>query len=160
VIPDRALLVAEVRGGTGELCESMYERAVHVVKAAAEMYECEAELRPMGQAGTAESDPTLAKQVRASAGHIGRFTFHDVDSVGGSEDFTEMMRAVQSTGGLATNIGIGADFGGTRRDDSDRSRVLAPHSPTFDFDERALDLGVRLLSRLVVDLAHGWREEG
>jgi aminobenzoyl-glutamate utilization protein A len=158
VIPDHALLVAEVRGGTSELCESMYERAVHVVKAAAEMYECTAEIRPMGRAGTAESDPTLAKQVRVSAGRVGRFTFHEVDAVGGSEDFTEMMRAVQAHGGLAANIGIGADYHGTRKDDPDRSRVLAPHSPTFDFDERALGVAVRVLSRLIVDLAAELRD--
>ena len=159
VIPDRALLIAEVRGGTGELCESMYERAVRVVKSAAVMYECDAEIHPMGQAGSAESDPTLAKQVRTSAGRAGRFTFHDVSAVGGSEDFVEMMRAVQAHGGLAANIGIGADFHGTRRDDADRSRVLAPHSPTFDFDERGLGVGVRVLSHLAVDLAAAWRAE-
>jgi len=63
------------------------------------------------------------------------------------------MRAVQARGGLAVNIGIGADAHGTRREDSDRSRVLAAHTATFDFDESALGVGVRLLSRLALDLA-------
>jgi aminobenzoyl-glutamate utilization protein A len=117
------------------------------------MYDCEVEIRPMGQADTAQSDPTLAQRLERVAGRPGEFAFHRVEAVGGSEDFTEMMRAVQSRGGLATSLGIGADAHGTRRDTADRSCVLAPHSATFDFDERALGIAVRVLSRLVVDLA-------
>ena len=116
------------------------------------MYDCEVEIRPMGQADTAQSDPTLAQRLERVAGRPGEFAFHRVEAVGGSEDFTEMMRAVQSRGGLATSLGIGADAHGTRRDTADRSCVLAPHSATFDFDERALGIAVRVLSRLVVDL--------
>ncbi|MCX6092038.1 MAG: amidohydrolase [Candidatus Bipolaricaulota bacterium] len=153
VIPDRALLVAEVRGGTSALCHSMYERAMRVIEGAAAMYDCEVEILPMGQADTAQSDPTLAQRLERVSGHPGEFAFHHVEAVGGSEDFTEMMRAVQSRGGLATSLGIGADAHGTRRDAVDRSRVLAAHSATFDFDERALGVAVRVLSRLVVDLA-------
>jgi aminobenzoyl-glutamate utilization protein A len=159
VIPDRGLLVVEVRGGTTELCESMYERALRVVEGAAAMYGCGVEIRPMGQAGTAQSDPTLAQRVETVAARVGEFTFHTVDAVGGSEDFTEMMRAVQSKGGLATNIGIGADARGTRRDDADRSHVLPPHSSVFDFDEKALGVAVHVLSSLVADLAIGRREQ-
>ncbi len=155
VIPSHALLVAEVRGATTALCDAMYERAIRVIQSSAALYGCEAEVRPMGQAGTADSDPSLARQARASAGWAGRFAFHEVDSVGGSEDFTEMMRAVQAHGGLAVNLGIGADAGGTRRGDADRRRVLAAHSATFDFDERALGVAVRVLTHLTVDLLAG-----
>lgn len=153
VIPDRALLVAEVRGATTALCESMYERAVRVIQGAASMYDCSVEVRPMGRADTAASDPPLAERIERVARGMGDFTFHKVEAVGGSEDFTEMMRAVQARGGLAANVGIGADAHGTRRGDADRSRVLAAHSARFDFDEAALGVAVRLLSHLVVDLA-------
>ncbi len=153
VIPERALLVAEVRGATHALCQSMYDRAMQVVRAAAAMYGCVVEIRSMGQSDTAQSDPTLAGRVEAAAAAVGPFSFCHIDGMGGSEDFTEMMRVVQARGGLATNIGIGADLGGTRRDDADRSHVLAPHTSIFDFDERALGMAVHILSRLVVDLA-------
>lgn len=153
VIPDRALLVAEVRGASSDLCDSMFERAVRVIEGAAAMYGCGVEIRPMGRAGTASSDPSLAERVEQAAHRLGSFAFHTVDAVGGSEDFTEMMRAVQARGGRAVNIGVGADAGGTRRGDADRSRVLAAHSATFDFDEAALAVAVRLLSHLTVDLA-------
>jgi len=153
VIPDRALLAAEVRGATRELCQSMYDRAAQVVHAAAEMYGCRAEIRSMGQADTAQSDPTLVDRVEKASRAVGPFVFHRVEGVGGSEDFTEMMRAVQARGGLAANIGIGADLGGIRREDQDRSRVLAPHSSSFDFDEAALSIAVHVLVRLVIGLA-------
>jgi aminobenzoyl-glutamate utilization protein A len=158
VIPDRALLVAEVRGGTGALCQSMYERAERVVAAAAAMYGCAVSITPMGQADTAQSDPYLARRVENAGERVGPFTFHDVDAVGGSEDFTEMMRAVQARGGLATSVGIGADFHGISRDDVNRSSLLAPHSGAFDFDERALGVAVRVLSCLVIDLAREAQE--
>jgi aminobenzoyl-glutamate utilization protein A len=112
----------------------------------------------MGQADTAQSDPDLARRVENVATRVGPFTFHDVDAVGGSEDFTEMMRAVQARGGLATSVGIGADYHGISRDDVDRSGLLAPHSSLFDFDERALAVAVRVLSRLVIDLAREAQE--
>jgi aminobenzoyl-glutamate utilization protein A len=158
VIPDRALLVAEVRGGTGALCQSMYERAAHVVAAAAAMYGCTVDITPMGQAGTAQSDPDLARRVENAGARVGPFTFHNVDAIGGSEDFTEMMRAVQARGGLATSVGIGGDYHGISRDDANRSGLLAPHSGVFDFDERALGVAVRVLSRLVIDLAREAQE--
>jgi aminobenzoyl-glutamate utilization protein A len=154
VIPDRALLVCEVRGETTDLCESMYARAAHVVASAASLYGCSAALCPMGQAGTASSDTELADRARKTASDLGDgFRFYDVDRMGGSEDFTEMMARVQSRGGLATCIGIGADLHGIRKEDADRSRALPAHGDRFDFDERALFFAVRLLSCLSADLA-------
>jgi aminobenzoyl-glutamate utilization protein A len=52
-----------------------------------------------------------------------------------------MMRRVQERGGLATNIGIGADLGG-----------WGHHTAEFDLDERALRVAVRLLSAVVLDI--------
>ncbi len=152
IIPDRALLVAEVRGETSALCDSMYERAVRVVESSAAMFGCEARVRPMGEAATAASDAVLVGRVKEVGAELGECTFHDVKRMGGSEDFTEMMRRVQARGGLATNIGIGADLHGVCWDDPDRSRVLGAHTPVFDFDERALGLAVRLLAALTIDV--------
>ncbi|MEN6369180.1 MAG: amidohydrolase [Thermotogota bacterium] len=151
IVPSRAVLVAEVRGETSPLCDSMYERAMRVVESAASMYNCGTTVRPMGEAGTASCDAALAERVKTIGARLGGFTFQSVDRMGGSEDFTEMMRRVQSHGGLATNIGVGADLHGVRRDALDRSAVLGGHTPTFDFDERALGLAVHLLAALAID---------
>jgi len=61
---------------------------------------------------------------------------------GGSEDYTYMMARVQERGGLAVNIGVGAQLGG-----------WGHHTAEFDIDERALTIATRLLSVLVLDLA-------
>jgi len=151
IVPGRALLVAEVRGESSALCDSMYERAMRVVESSASMYGCGAAVRSMGEAGTAICDAILAERVKAIGARWGDFAFESADRMGGSEDFTEMMRRVQSHGGLATNIGVGADFHGVLRNAPIRSSVLGGHTPTFDFDERALALAVHLLASLTID---------
>lgn len=154
VIPAEAHLVAEVRGETSELCDSMYERAVAIVESAAAMQGCTASIRAMGQAGTANSDTRLAAHVQAVAARLtdAHPTFHTLEKMGGSEDFTEMMRCVQEQGGLATNIGIGADAHGIAYKDDAREKVLPAHTGIYDFDERALAFTTRLLTALVFDL--------
>jgi aminobenzoyl-glutamate utilization protein A len=152
VVPARALLVAEVRGATAELCEFMADRAKQVVSAAADMYGCSAEIRAMGQAVTAASDASLARRIEQTAARVGDFRYFRVDEIGGSEDFTEMMRRVQERGGLAANVGIGADLTGVHHDDAERSRLLPAHSSVFDFDERALSTAVRILGSLALEL--------
>ena len=152
VIPENALLVAEVRGETTELCDSMYERAARIISSAAQMHGCSFEIRPMGQAGTASSDPALAERVRSIAEQSLHAKAYDLAKLGGSEDFTEMMARVQQQGGQAANIGIGADFHGIQKGQEPRERILPAHTGIYDFDERALGFAVQLLSHLVLEL--------
>ena len=152
VIPADADLVVEVRGETSELCDSMHAKAIRVVEAAAAMYGCSVSIRAMGAAGTAESDRPLAERVTAVARQIGPHTMHSVDKMGGSEDFTEMMRRVQDRGGQACYVGIGADLYGIRHHDANRVQVLAAHTGRYDFDENALILAAELFSALALDL--------
>lgn len=159
VIPAQAHLVAEVRGETTSLCESMYQRALIVIESAAAMHGCCACVREMGQAGTAYSDAALADRVQAIASQLPDTSFHEMEKMGGSEDFTEMMRRVQERGGLVTNIGIGADFHGTRHLDKQRDRVLPAHTGVYDFDERALPFAARLLATVGFDLMESHSSE-
>jgi len=154
VIPAEAHLVAEVRGETSELCDSMYQRAVAIVESAATMQGCSASIRAMGQAGTASSDRLLADRVQALAARLAgtQPTFHTLEKMGGSEDFTEMMRRVQERNGLATNIGVGADSHGVGYKDESLENVLPAHTGIYDFDERALAFTTRLLTTIVFDL--------
>ena len=152
VIPAESTLVAEVRGETSELCNSMYDRAMAVIESSAAMHGCMSSVRAMGGAGTAQSDEALAQRVQTIASRIPDVAFHKMEKMGGSEDFTEMMKRVQEKGGLATNIGIGADFYGTHYRDLDRERVLPAHTGIYDIDERALAFATRLLSTIIFDL--------
>jgi aminobenzoyl-glutamate utilization protein A len=146
VIPDSAHLAIETRGATTELNEYMLERALRVLEAAAGMHDCTLETRMMGEAQSANSDPDLASRVEEVASQAGGFTTRSREEGGGSEDFTYMMRRVQERGGLATNVGIGADLGG-----------WGHHTAAFDFDEGALADAIRLLSAFTLELM---REQG
>jgi aminobenzoyl-glutamate utilization protein A len=144
VICPSAHLVVETRGETTELNEYMEASARRVLEAAAAMYECGLEIRAMGGAQSGSSDASLASRVERIALQIGGFSIRAREKGGGSEDFTYMMQRVQQRGGLATNVGIGADLGG-----------WGHHTADFDLDERALGTAVNLLCSVVMDLLAG-----
>jgi aminobenzoyl-glutamate utilization protein A len=141
IIPDRAHLVIETRGANTALNEYMFAQALRVLEAAASMHDCSLQLQPMGGAQSADSDAALAERVAGVAQRLGGFTLREPEPSGGSEDFTYMMTRVQERGGLATNIGIGADLGG-----------WGHHTVEFDIDERALGAAVALLSAVTWEL--------
>ncbi|MEJ2211989.1 MAG: amidohydrolase [Anaerolineae bacterium] len=141
VIPDRAHLAIETRGGSTELNEFVFGYALRVLEAAAAMHDCSLQLRAMGGAQSADSDAALMERVAGVARDLGGWTLREPEASGGSEDFTYMMARVQENGGLATNIGIGADLGG-----------WGHHTSEFDIDERVLRLGVELLSAVTLEL--------
>lgn len=140
VIPAVAHLVIETRGATTDLNEYVYDHAVRILEGAAAMHDCTLEIEAMGSAQSASSDAELAERIAAIASGLG-FALRPPDGSGGSEDFTYMMARVQSRGGSATNIGVGANLGG-----------WGHHTAEFDIDERALKGAVELLSLAVLDL--------
>jgi aminobenzoyl-glutamate utilization protein A len=153
VIPAHAHLVAETRGETQELSDYMYARAMQVLEAAAGMYSCELLVKRMGEAQSAQSDQELSERVQRVAERMGGFRFFAPLSTGGSEDFTFMMRRVQQQGGMATSVGLGADYHGISQAATEgRDGVLGAHTSLFDLDERVLQVAVRLLSAVTLDL--------
>ena len=141
VICPQAHMAIETRGQTSELNDFMYQRAITIIRSAAEMYGCSLEIRQMGNAQSATSDPKLVQRIEEIAHELGGFTPRAPEGGGGSEDYTYMMRRVQERGGLATNIGIGADLGG-----------FGHHTAEFDFDERGMAKAVELLTAIAMDL--------
>jgi len=141
VIAPSAHLVIETRGATSKLNDYMVDAAARVLESAAAMYECELEIRPMGGAMSADSDPALAERVSRVVDVLPGMAARDAEPGGGSEDFTYMMRRVQERGGLATNIGFGADLGN-----------WGHHTAAFDIDEAALSMAVKLLVATTLDL--------
>ena len=152
ICPDAHLLI-ETRGETTELNDYMYEKAIKILKSSANMYNCNLEIKEMGGAQNANSDEELAKRVEKIANEIGGFLFFPSRKGGGSEDITYMMKRVQDNGGLATNIGIGADLNGISINDINRrEEVLGAHTSFFDFDERAITISMKLLPLVVFDI--------
>ncbi len=141
VIPPSALLLIETRGETSALNDYMYTAAVRILESAAAMYDCELEIRAMGAAQSATCDPALTAHISQLTEGLAELRMVERRPGAGSEDYTYMMRRVQARGGLATAIGLGADFGG-----------YGHHTPEFDFDEAALALAVKLLTGVVLDL--------
>ncbi len=153
VVPDRALLVVETRGETTELSEYMYDRAVDAVTGAALMHGCTVEVRDMGAAPSGASSPELADRIQRVAEQVGGFRFFPPFNLGGSEDFTYMMERVQERGGLATNVGFGADTRGIGLETREgRDSVLRSHTDRFDFDEGAMVPAMTLLVAACLDV--------
>jgi len=85
-----------------------------------------------------DGDPTLAGAVGDVARELQ--SIRDVTEtapLGASEDATFLMRRVHDQGGRAVYLLVGTDH------------PTAHHTPTFDIDERSLDIGVELLTTCV-----------
>ncbi|MEZ3144764.1 amidohydrolase [Halobaculum sp. MBLA0143] len=142
IVPEDAFVEGEVRGETTELMEYTDERAERVFQSAADMHDVDVETTRLGRAPSAESDEALVDVVTDVAGEN-----EAVDSVvrrdelGGSEDATFMMQAVQDNGGLATYVGVGTSHPGGH------------HTGTFDVEEASLDIGVDVLTGAVEAVA-------
>lgn len=139
VIPDYARIELEIRGETSELNDYMEAYARRILKAAADMHDCTLELQVMGAAGSLESSPELMRAIQAVAPACGLKPSQKLRAVShGSEDFAYMMNRVQERGGQASFMQLTVPTAG------------AAHSPTFDFDERALVNGVRAFAGFVL----------
>ncbi|MFP8953912.1 amidohydrolase [Natrialbaceae archaeon A-arb3/5] len=135
IIPEEARIVAEVRGETTELMEYMRSNARRVLESAAEMHDCELEIDIGAEAPSATSDADLVSIVADVAGETaGVERVLERDELGGSEDATFLMQAVQENGGSACYVGVGTDHPGGH------------HTSTFDVDEASIGHGVDVLA--------------
>ncbi|NEU57558.1 amidohydrolase [Halorussus sp. MSC15.2] len=142
IIPEEAFVEGEVRGETTELKDYMKERARRVLESAAEMHGCEVDITTNGEAPSAESDDELVGVVADVAGGTGGVeNVVERDELGGSEDATYLMRAVQRNGGKAAYVGVGTDHPGGH------------HTATFDVDEESIPVGIDVLAGAIRDIA-------
>lgn len=142
VVPAEAHLVLETRGRNADIDRYMREYAERILHHAASMHEVECRVQPMGEGVDAMSDDDLVDLVfRLAEKHrIFPLLKRKVSEFGGSEDFTHLMRRVQSRGGKATYLMLGSKLAGNH------------HTQTFDFDETCLIKGVEILSRLALEV--------
>ena len=140
VIPDSATLKVETRGVNAEINSFMLQEAQRVAKAAGDMWNCACDIFPLkmvpGGTSNSEMSVRIAEIVRA----IPAFT-HIVQEgdFGATEDFAVLLEAIQRIGGQGVYIQLGAE------------RAAGHHSDRFDFDEKALPLGLELLARIALD---------
>ncbi len=142
VIPPKALMKVETRGLTMDLNSYVYDRAMEAVSGAAAMYGVEMSMASMGAAVDALSDKSLVDLVGEKALLVeGITTLAPEVSLGGSEDVSWMMRAVQKRGGKAVYFVLGTDI------------AAGHHNEYFDLDESVLDYGPVLFAELAVTLS-------
>ncbi|MGN0734957.1 MAG: amidohydrolase [Anaerovoracaceae bacterium] len=137
-IAPNATICLEYRGETEAIETYAAQRVDNILKGAAEMYGCQLKITDYGNTVTAKSDRSLMELIRETAEEEGLFTrrIFEIGNVGGSDDATVMMRCVQSHGGVATYMGIGAD-------------ITHPlHNEAFDFDEASLEEAILLCENI------------
>ncbi len=135
IIAETARMEVEARGETTALMLYMAEKVETVCQSAATMHDCTVDHERGASAPSAESNDELAAIVGEVAGSVtGVDRILPSDQLGGSEDATYLMRAVQQRGGLACYVGVGTDHPGGH------------HTPTFDVDEESIRHGIEVLS--------------
>ena len=135
VTADKALLKLETRGATSAINEFMETEAERVIEAAAAMYGVEVSVEKVGGAAGGSNTPELAAFVAKRAKELGVFSkiVNDCD-FGASEDFAYFMERVQSHGGQAAYLMVGADL------------AAGHHDSHFNFDENALPNAAKILA--------------
>ncbi len=141
VIPDKAVIKLETRGTTSDINEYVYQEAVRIINASADMHAVKVDIKEMGSAQSAVSDAWLVDHIQKLAEESGLFSKVLPSCVfGGSDDYAYFMNRVQELGGKSTYLGVGATL------------AAGHHNSYFDFDEKALNLAVILTVTCAVDL--------
>ena len=141
IIPESCRLEFELRGETTAVRDRMLDRATAILEGAATSHDCGVEWAVAGKAPSATSDDSLVDVVAGVAEAVPTVeTVRRRGTLGGSEDATYLMEAVQAAGGDASYVGIGTDHPGGH------------HTATFDVDEASLAIGVETISRSILAL--------
>ncbi len=134
IIADRAEMLIEVRGESDAGLAYMVERAEQVLQGAAAMQGVTVSTQIMGETISADTSPEAAAIVAAAG--AGLLEVVPEWSIGGGDDATFMMRAVQRRGGRAAYFILGSDL------------AAVHHAVDFDIDEATLEAGVALFTRI------------
>jgi aminobenzoyl-glutamate utilization protein A len=143
VTPAMASMKLEVRGESDEVLEYLERRARAVLDAAAAMYDLGLEVDIVGASPGTGSDQVVIERVRSAAGQVPEVTqFAATDVALASDDAAALMRRVQERGGVASYLIIGSEL------------ASGHHTRTFDFDEAALGIGLKVFGLLAWDMAN------
>jgi len=140
IVPSEARMEIETRGESQEINDDLMNRVLKMIDASAKMYDVGWETKLVGSA------PAYHYKKNNFQAYIFNL-LKDMDIelsegavLGGSEDVTYMMQAVESNGGQALYFVFGAE-------------LSAPHHHNrFDFSEEALENGYKCYMKTVTDL--------
>ena len=143
VIPDYAKIMFETRGENDCINSYMVENAQNIVKASAQIYGVESEMRCVGHAASFKPDIEFSKELYGIAEETD--IFDDlvlVANMNASEDCTAFMNRVIQNGGKATNFLFGTELASPH------------HTPMFDIDEDSLTDAAAFLAILAIKYAN------
>lgn len=141
-VPGFADFTVELRASNDEVMERLNQCALNVLKGAATMYECRADILEKGTMVGATCDLEMIDLLRDATAQIPEVTeFLPVVSMSGAgEDATRFIHKAQAHGGKGTYMMIGSDLSN------------APHTDKFDVDEKAMAIGLETVVRAFFDL--------
>jgi aminobenzoyl-glutamate utilization protein A len=136
IVPAWAEMTAETRALDAQVQTELTGRVERALHGAADTYGCSVQVVHTGGSTTMSSDEELAQAACASATDLGG-TAQTFGNMPGSDDASLFMADVQSRGGTAAYVLVGAD------------NPAPHHNPAFDVDERALGFSVDLLESML-----------
>ena len=140
-IPSRAYMQIETRGETNDINHYVYEKAVKVIKSAAEMYDEGYSIRKMGEASHCSCDKEMVDIIYKCAEDIEEIKDIKIDyHIGASEDVSLLINKVQSLGGKCSYMVFGTNTKGGH------------HNEKFDFDENVLLTALKVYKSVVFDI--------
>lgn len=137
VICDTAKMELEVRGQTTEINSYMEGYARAILEHTASMHGCTVEIKEMGSAAAMECTSAFTQEIGRVCSENLHLSVRTPKPLGGSEDYAYMTKRVIDRGGQACFIGIQIPC------------MALFHNKRFDFDERALPLGVKVYTGMI-----------
>ncbi len=138
IIPHEAILHGTVRTLKPAVRDKILSRIDDLLNGLEKAHQVRAELKITPGYPLLENDLALVDYVRECAGELlGKDCVHEGSPRMGAEDFAYFL---QKCPGVMIRLGC---------HDPEKGFQYGLHSPFFDFDERALDVGVRLFTRLL-----------
>jgi len=138
VIPGSLQMLGTVRAFSNDVRNAMPERIERVLKSCCEISGAEFDFSYLWRYPVTESDPDQTRYARRLATTLGEERVMDVEPLMGAEDFSYFAQRVP-----ACFYALGAQGG--------PSTANPHHSSTFDIDERALEVGVQMMTALAFD---------
>jgi len=144
IIPSRVELQGTLRAFSPELRSHLLSRIDEVISGLARTFRVEFRLTMTDACPACINDPEMAELVRRTAARVlGADMVRDSQQTLGADDMSLFLNEVP---------GCYFFVGGAN---AERGLASPHHSPTFDFDERALDIGVQVLSGVALEFLNG-----
>ena len=141
IIPDSVVMVGTIRSHDAEVRERLHELVPRTAENIAEAAGATADVRIQLGYPVTVNDPDLTDRMLPTVrGVVGDQGVQEVPPVTGAEDFSYFANLVP---GFFIGLGVAPP--------EDPSKAVPNHSPLFYADERALEIGVRIMAGLAVD---------